>query len=89
MLLRTDERHGPLSKGGDRQRRIHSRICGHRCAVDHVEAVVAEDAVMIVDHSLLRGHTHASAAEDVGCGRRAEDGFAEEAAGEAVTLPSG
>src|SRR5437868_15303356 len=85
-LLRIDERHGPLRQRGKRQRWIHSGIGRHRRAVDYIETVVAEDAVMIVDHAPLRRRGHVGATEDVGCGGRAEKAFAEEAAGEAVDL---
>src|SRR5258706_3397994 len=84
--FREYERHRPLRHRRDCQRWIHSRIRGCRRAVDHIEAVVAEDAVAVVDHTILRGRTHAGAAEDVRGGGRAEDGLAEEAAGKAVDL---
>src|SRR6266581_2288543 len=50
-LLRRNERHGPLGQGGDGQRWVHARVGGHRRAVDHIETVVAEDAVAVVDHA--------------------------------------
>src|SRR6185503_12130927 len=81
-----DERHRSLRERGNRQRWIHSRVGGYRRTVDYVEAFVAEDAVMVVDYAVLGACAHAGAAEDVGGGGGAEEGFGEEAAGEAVDL---
>ena len=40
--------------------------------------------MFVVDHAIVRGCAHTGAAEDVGGGGGAEDGFAQEAAGVAV-----
>lgn len=76
--------HGALGQCGDGEGWIDAGVGGDGGAVDDVEAVVAKDFVVDVDDAFFGVGAHACAAEDMGGAGRSEDGFGEQAHGDAA-----
>src|SRR5262245_16064786 len=55
----------PLSKGGDRLRRIHTECLRHDGAIGDIETGVAENLALVVDNAAARVWSHAAAAQRV------------------------